>query len=356
MRRALAPPRYLNPVIAGVDISTSGVKAVVLEEEPRGLVLARYAEAILATDAFDNGEFAEPHPISEALVRVMQHVGAGNASAALPESKSYLFEMTVAGATKEECRVLIEQHLDELIPLPPAEAALDFLLIGSAPEGEQKAVGVGFARRILDAELAVFDEAGIDVVGLDSETFAMARALVPPGDTSTTLIVDIGKTTTKIAIVAKRIPRFTTTINVGGHAFTRAVQKYFGVTEQEARRVKAEHGLVREPGNDDYLCAMLSTAAAIRDEIERRFLYWQERTKKEAHEPITRVLLVGGNASVRGLPEYLEAELHTRVTVGDVFTNLLPRDHRALELGTTESLAYATAIGLALRAWPRHAG
>ena len=178
----------------------------------------------------------------------------------------------------------------------------------------------------------------------------MARALLLAGDESTVLLIDIGKTTTKLPIVAKRLPRFATTIGIGGHALTLAVQKYFGVTEEEASRVKAERGIVPAPGNEEYLAAMLSTVSAIRDEIGRRLTYWQEKAAiARGHEPVTRAILAGGNASVRGLSEYLEGALRIPVATGDVFTNLASHDQWLPELDYTESLAYATAIGLALR-------
>ena len=177
----------------------------------------------------------------------------------------------------------------------------------------------------------------------------MARALLPQGDESTALIIDIGKTTTKIAIVAGRIPRFATTIGIGGHALTLAVQKHFGVTETEARKVKSERGIVPAPENEDYLAAMLSTVSAIRDEISHCLGYWQEKASLVfAHEPVSHAILAGGNASVRGLPEYLEGSLQIPVTAGDVFTNLASRDVWVPSLDYTDSLAYATAIGLAL--------
>jgi hypothetical protein len=64
---------------------------------------------------------------------------------------------------------------------------------------------------------------------------------------------------------------------------------------------------------------------------------------------MTRALLVGGNASVRGLPEYLEGALRIPVATGDVFTNLAPRDYWLPPMDYLASLAYGTAIGLALR-------
>jgi len=122
------------------------------------------------------------------------------------------------------------------------------------------------------------------------------------------------------------------------------------VTEAEARKIKAEHGIVPAPGNEDYLAAMLLTVSAIRDEISRRFEYWQEKAALSGmHEPVSRAILAGGNASVRGLPEYLEGSLRVPVAAGDVFTNLASRDTWIPRLDYTESLAYATAIGLALR-------
>lgn len=349
LRAAFAPPRYLALPLSGVDLSTSGVKAVRLAEDIRGLTLASYAEARLPAGAFADGEIVDQVAVVEALAAAVRAADIYAANAALPEPKSFLFEAAASGANAAEWRTAVEQRLDELIPLPPQETDFDIVEVGQAEHGSTLVAGVGFARRIVDDTLSVFDRAHIPVQALEGETFAMARALLPLGDKSTALVIDIGKTTTKISIVAERIPRFATTIGVGGHALTLAVQKYFGVTETEARRVKAERGIVPAPGNEDYLAAMLSTVSAIRDEILRRFDYWQGKAAPNgAHEPVSYAILAGGNASVRGLPEYLEGALQIPVAVGDVFTNLAPRDLWVPQLDYTESLAYATAIGLAL--------
>ncbi len=349
LRTAFAPPRYLASPLAGIDLSTSGVKVVRLAEGDRGLTLAQYAQVRLPLGIFTGGEIIDRATAIKALSLAAQTVGISTANVSLSESKAYLFETTAPGAGKAEWRIAIEQHLDELVPLPPPETAFDFIGMGRAENGEEAIVGVGFAQRIVDDTLAALSEAGIAPLALEEETFAMARALIPEGDTSTVLIIDVGKTTTKLAIVTNRIPRFATTIGIGGHALTLAVQKHFGVTEAEARRVKAERGIVPALGNEDYLAAMLSTVSAIRDEISRRLVYWQEKVANNQHEPVSRAILAGGNASVRGFPEYLEGALQIPVTAGDVFTNLASRDTWIPTLDYTESLAYATAIGLALR-------
>lgn len=350
VRAALAAPRYLAFPLAGIDVSTSGVKVVRLAEDSRGLILADYAETLLPLGAFADGEAVDRAAVVGALAATAAKTGITSANAALSESKSYLFETTAAGESKAERRIALEQHLDELIPLPPSDTAFDFVDVGQDAQGAARVAGIGFARRIVDDTLSLLDQAGVTARSLEGETFAMARALLPRGDTSTALIIDVGRTTTKLAIVTGRIPRFATTIGIGGHAFTLAVQKHFGVTETEARKVKAEHGIVPAPGNEDYLAAMLSTVSAIRDEISRRLDYWQERAVAEGvHPPVSHAVLAGGNASIRGLPEYLEGALRISVVAGDVFTNLASRDRWIPEIDYTASLAYATAIGLALR-------
>lgn len=348
LRTAFAPPRYLALSLSGIDLSTSGVKAVSLVEDACGLTLASCAETRLPAGAFIDGEIVDRAAVAEALTAASRAADISAANVALPESKSFLFETTASGATMMEWRTAIEQHLDELIPLPPQETDFDIVEIGKNG-AETLIVGVGFAQRIVDDTLFLFDQIHIPVHELEGETFAMARALLPIGDTSTVLIIDIGKTTTKISIVVGRIPRFATTIGIGGHALTLAVQKYFGVTEIEARKVKSERGIISAPGNEEYLAAMLPTVSAIRDEISLRLNYWQGKAVQDGtHEPVSHAILVGGNASVRGLPEYLEGLLQIPVVVGDVFTNLSSRDRWIPQLDYTESLAYATAIGLAL--------
>lgn len=336
--------------LSGIDLSTSGVKAVRLAETEHGLTLASYTETRLPPGAFAEGEIVDKAAVVEALSSAAEAAGISAANVSLPESKSYLFETTATGSSKAEWQTSLEQRIDELIPLPPAEAVFDFVEVGRNERNEAQLAGIGFAHRIVESTLQVFDQAGIEVRSLEGETFASPRSLLPYGDESTTLIIDVGKTTTKLSIVAHRIPRFTTTINIGGHALTLAVQKYFGVTEAEARKVKADRGIVPTPGNEEYLAAMLSTVSAIRDEISRHLHYWQERAATAgAHEPVTRVVVFGGNASVRGLPEYLEGALEIPVIAGDVFKNFASRDTWVPVIDYTESLSYGTAIGLALR-------
>lgn len=348
-RVELAPPRYLSMPTAGVDISASGVKIVTFKETLHGLELRAFAEEPLPPETIQGGEIANRGALVSVLKTLAQRYSIKTANITLPESRGYLFEADVHGKDQKEQRVEIERHLDEYVPLPVSEVMYDAVPL-LTKDGVTRMVGVGYARRVVEASLAAFDEAGITVRAIEGEVFAIPRALRPHGDQETILIIDIGKTTTKLLIASCRLPRFATTLDVGGHALTLAVQKHFGVSEEEAKRVKAEQGLHVGQENQEYLAAMLSTVSVIREEVGRRLEYWQSRAQAGTfNEPVTRALLVGGNATVRGLPEYLEASLKIPVELGDVFQNLASRDVWLPPLDYTESLAYGTAIGLALR-------
>lgn len=336
---------------AGIDISASGIKVACLKERYHGLELASFGEEPLPDEAIAGGEITDVAAVTTALKKLAKTHRIKAANITLPEARSYLFEADVPGSTPSEWRVGTEQHLDEYVPLPPADVLFDVVPLVSGRETTH-VVGVGVARRVVDLALSVFDAAGIEVRAIEGETFAVPRALLPHGDSETVLIIDIGKTTTKLIIVKGRVPVLATTISVGGHALTLAVQKYFNVSEEEAKKVKAERGLVTGEENTEYRDAMLSTVSVIREEILKRLDYWQSTASVGgAHEPVTRAILVGGNATVRGLPEYLESSFKLPVELGDVFTNLASRDVWLPPIDYMESLAYATAIGLSLRAY-----
>lgn len=352
-RIELAPPQYLSMPAAGIDISTSGIKTAVLAERVGGLELVAYGEKLLPLGAVTGGEITDPVMVAKAVRDITRDHHIKFANIALSESRSYLFEARLEGdhrkASSVELRALTEQHIDEYIPLPPTEVAFDVVPV-VVTEANMTVAGVGYARRVIEESLATLDEAGIVTRAIESETFSMARALMPKDGHETVLIIDIGKTTTKLMVVTGQTPRFATTLDIGGDALTQAVMKHFGVSEEEAKKIKAEKGLVSSVEEDEYAATMLITVSAIREEILRRLQYWQGRAEKGSdHEPVERVILTGGNATVRGLPEYFETALKLPVALGDVFINLASRDVWLPPLDYMESLAYATAIGLALR-------
>jgi type IV pilus assembly protein PilM len=348
-RLQFAPPRYLSLPTAGVDLSINAIKVVTIVEKSHGLELSSYRNIALPAGIISGSEVTDRAALEKILATEVAGHDHRLINAALSESRGYLFEAVAEGTTYTQWRASIEQHIDEHVPLPPPEVIFDIAPL-SQESGRMHVVGVGYARRLIDEVVSMYDNAGILIHSLESEVFALPRALLRRGSEETVLIIDIGRMATRLLVVSKRLPRLATTLDIGGHALTLAVQKYFGVTEEEARTVKVEKGLAPGPGNDEYVAAMLSTVSAIKEEVVRRVEYWNSRsTSVVAHEKIGRAIVVGGNANVRGLPEYLETALKIPVELGDVFANFASRADWLPSIDHMDSLGFGTAIGLALR-------
>jgi Tfp pilus assembly PilM family ATPase len=88
--------------------------------------------------------------------------------------------------------------------------------------------------------------------------------------------------------------------------------------------------------------------ADLADAIHKHFTYWHKHAGV-GEAQLSRVILVGGNANMMGLTEYLEAMLGVPVVVGNVWTNIFSFKEYIPDMHHTESLEFATAIGLALR-------
>ncbi len=350
LRVEFRPPNFLLLPTAGIDISTSGIKVALISETMRGYKLASYGELMLPVGSVVGGEIADRKAVIKGLRTLAKKHHIQMANVALPESRGYLFQAPVPkDISRDGARVHIEQRLEEYVPLPAPEVVFDFVRVQDG-EKQTRAIGMGYSRRVIDETISVVEEAGIMVRAVESETFALPRAVLQRESTDTVLLVDIGKTTTKLMVISDQVPRYVTTLPIGGHALTLAVTKYFGVSEEEAKKVKAERGIVPDKENEEYLAAMISTVSVIKDEILTRVEYWKNHAKEEGGD-IARALLVGGNAAIKGLPEYLQEALSVPVSLGDTFTNLIPRKVSKTPLSEMESLAYGTAIGLALRTY-----
>ena len=65
--------------------------------------------------------------------------------------------------------------------------------------------------------------------------------------------------------------------------------------------------------------------------------------------PVERVVLVGGNANLKGLTDYISGRIQARAERANVWQNVATFDEYIPPIAKQKSLQYATAVGLALR-------
>jgi len=342
-------PSLLAPLSAGIDISSGSVKCLLLAGSGPHTTLKTSCENPLSRGVMAEGEIEDKEKIVEILRSIRLRNGVRHVHACLPEKKAYLYQVLVPGK-EGDLRAGVEYDFETHVPLPPGEALFDYEIVRRVEAGTIVSV-TAYAKRIVTMYQEVYAAAGIELQSLEVESQSLTRAVVGKEDKkNTVMVIDFGRKTTRIAVAEYGVVSFTATVDIGGDALTSAVMKHFNVPEPEAENIKNDRGFLMNKDNKNLVEALMTTVSVVRDEVSKHISYWNSPPEGDiTHQPISKIIVCGGNANLRGFPEYLEGEVGIPVSVANVWTNVFSLDRYVPPMQFTESLEYATTIGLALR-------
>jgi type IV pilus assembly protein PilM len=346
--RAFPPPDYLTMPAVGLDISDYAIKHLFIKRRGAHFHLESVGKLDLPIGVIELGEIKDPETLLKLLRRVREEYGYTNAHLSLPEAHAYLFQLELPYDVETNVDQLVEFSLKENVPINVEDATFDYSVLEEREHSRLVNVSV-YPSAIAQSYADIVEEAGFHVLSAEIEGQATARALLSPHDTEPTIIVDIGRSQAGFSISVGGEVTFTANLEVGGDQFTRAIARGLDVSFQEADKLKRDHGFRDLSESAKVYNLLRPIVEDLRDAIHRHFLYWQMHAGVGKAEDVTRVILVGGNANMPGLPEYLSATLEVGVQVGNVWTNVFSFKEYLPEMHRTESLEYATAAGLAMR-------
>jgi len=354
--------------LLGVDLGTAGIKLVELAPAEGGrmkLVTYGYAEPSVPVGARTTP--LDDLPKTEAVIRKIMSEGgftAKRAVAALPTTSVFhaIISIPVPKNPKEELKGLIEQQSRKLLPLPLEEMVLDTNILdkhlltetispgqeagapASATEGKFMRVLLTAApKTLVNSYVTLFKDLGIELMSLETEIFAMTRALVGK-EKSHVLIVDVGAERSNLAIVDQGIPLLTRVIKGGGNSITQALAQTMGIGFDEADAMKRDLGFAA----DGQLPApILEALKPIVHEIRYALGLYAEQVGGDAR-PVDKIVVTGGSAHLPGLSQYLTKSLNMNVYLGDPWARVLaPAGLRTIleEIGPR----FSVAVGLAER-------
>jgi type IV pilus assembly protein PilM len=348
------PPNFLRLPSAGVDVSDTSLKYIQFvphHHNGKNLELKFWGDIDIPEGVLSRGDVKDGQKLAEALKEVRTRTGIQYVRVSLPEERAYLFETEISKNTPyKEIRSQLEFRLEENVPLSPRDAYFDYHVFDNAFDDNKVTVSVTvYARETINAYYDACKTAGVTPLSFEVEAQAIARASLPRGDKGTHLIVDFGKTRTGVGIVHRGILMYTSTIDIGGKELSTALRRQLGdKPEHELTDIKNNQGLVR--GADDVAVyeALVTTMSAIKDEIALRVEYWNNRDMDDKDRFIQSVILCGGSANLKGLPEYLTETLGVETKRASVWQNAFNLEDFVPPIGLRYSYGYATAIGLGL--------
>jgi type IV pilus assembly protein PilM len=151
------------------------------------------------------------------------------------------------------------------------------------------------------------------------DSFALQNAFelnydVFPEDVSA--LINIGASIMNLNIVKDGISLFTRDVQMGGNLYTEEIQKQFGVSGEEAERIKVS-------GNCSDLVRLQDTISRINETLAmemRRSLDFYNTTAGEGK--ITKVYISGGGAKIAMLAEAVNQRLGIPVEIIDPFSKI----------------------------------
>ena len=340
-----------SPPLAGLDISTSGVRLVELEDAGKGeLRLERFAAEPLPRGAVVDGNIENIDQVAEAVRRVWKksgtkakHVALGMPPAAVITKKIIL----PAGLSEDQLEVQVESEASQYIPFALDEVSLDFDVIGQAPaSSEDMEVMLAAARREkVEDRVAIAEAAGLTATVMDIESYAARAALDRAAGAKPEQIIalfQIGAQATHVSVLQNGETIYEREQPFGGNQLTQDIVRAYGLSFEEAETRKKADDLP-ENYRAELLQPFLESAAL---EVTRAIQFFFTSTP---YTRIDQLYLAGGCAALPGLLELIGGR--TRIPSGIVapFAGMSYGPTVREQMLRQEGSAYLVACGLALR-------
>ena len=355
LSRVAPPPSYIALPSVGVDISDTSMKYIGFTPSLRKSgykVLNLWGDLDIPANSLERGEVINQKQLADTLKEFKKITGSQFIRVSLPEERAYIFETEIKhNIPINEIKSLLEFRLEENIPKAARDAIFDYEFLPKK-DGSQT-VRVVVAAYLRDSIMQYYEAclaADLTPISFEVEAQAMARAAIPNSVTDTVMLIDFGKTRTGVGICKEGVLLYTSTIEIGGGQLSTTLRKVLGeVAESELTNIKNTIGLIRAVNDSKVYDSLMPTISVIKDEIATRMQYWHTKEGNlEQDRRIKQIVLCGGSANLKGLPEYLTEVLGMPCVRANVWTNAFPTELVIPPIDRYHSFGYATAIGLAL--------
>ncbi|HSF01802.1 MAG TPA: type IV pilus assembly protein PilM, partial [Solirubrobacterales bacterium] len=171
-----------SQAIVGIDIGSSCVKVAEIALKPRGFELVAAGTAPMPPEAIVQGAFLNSSAIVEAIGAALAAAGTKTRRVATAVSGHSVIvkKITLPAMTREELEESIRWEAEQYIPFDINDVNVDFEILSPDEQDPSKmnVLLVASKKDIINDYLAVFAEAGLKLVVVDVDSFAVQNASV----------------------------------------------------------------------------------------------------------------------------------------------------------------------------------
>jgi type IV pilus assembly protein PilM len=348
--------------LVGLKIGASGLAAARVANNGQAELL-QLAREPLDPGVIVGGELRDPEALAEALKAFFRKhkLPRRGIRLGIASNRIGVRTLDIVGITDpKQLANAIRFRAQEALPIPVEEAVLDYRILNESEteEGERicRVLLVVAYRELVDRYVAACRKAGLVVVGIDLEAFALLRSLSAPrpaeeeAPEAALVAVAIGHDRSTFAVSDGTVCEFTRVLEWGGHSLDAAVAQALDLTPVQAEPIKRMLSLAGGPAPEGLTGEQAEAASeAMRRQVHTFARELVSSLQFYQGQPgslgIGEILLTGGTAHLDGLDEELERLIGVRVSVGDPLGRVKP----GKRLQTPEPVgSLAVAIGLGI--------
>ncbi len=368
LRRASLPKPSLPAAkgakkLVGLKIGASQIAAarIVNGDEPE---LVQIAREPLDPGIVVGGELRDPEALALALKEFFRKHKLPKRGVRLGIANNRIGVRTFEVAGIDDPKQLanaIRFRAQEVLPIPIEEAVLDYQILSESTDADgvltRRVLLVVAYRELVDRYVHACRKAGIEIVGIDLEAFALLRALAEPrtpvpGDERGALVaVSVGHDRSTFAVSDGRNCEFTRVLEWGGWALNVAIARALDLSPSEAEPVKRALSFTgTELPPEGYDESQLEAAReAARKQLQSFARELVSSLQFYQNQPdslgIGEIVLTGGTTHLPGFAAELQRLIGVPVRVGDPLARVKV-SKRIRESDQTGSFAIAIGLGI----------
>ena len=346
--------------VVGLKIGASQIAAAQVVNNGVPELVEVYREPLEA-GLVVSGEIRDPETLGDALKRFFElhKLPKRGVRLGLSNNRIGVRIFEIEGVTDpQQLENAIRFRAEEVLPIPLDQAVLDYVVLDEdvrADGSEWKRILLVVAyREVVDRYLQACRRAGLQVVGIDLEAFALLRTLEAPTDRNANdgalVAVAIGHDRTTIAVSTGRHCEFARVLDWGGWSLNVATARELDRAPSEVESIKRQLSFAHETEVEGLTAEQV---AKTRNGIQRALATFARELVSSLQfyqaQPgalgIGEIVLTGGTAHMDGLVDALGELVGVPIRLGDPFGRVTVGPNVASD-GQPGSVAVAIGLGI----------
>lgn len=312
-------------------------------------VLSKYAyipiDSKLTQDMSELGK----RKLGETILGAVNQAGikTKNVAIGLPAQKTFTSIVEADNLSEKELHKAFAYELDKYVPMAMSDAKADYVILGTSPNDPTKVeiLVSSAAKEYVEMEMEIVENVGLNVVAMEPESLAVARALNPVGAMDARMIIDMGEASTDLVIMYKDQPRLVRSIPGGFGTFVKTVAGALNIKEDQARQFILKFGLAQDKIEGQVFKILSGPLDGYISELTKSVRFFQT---KYADVRVGGIILSSYAARIPLISEYIEAKTNIPTMWGNPwqFVRVTPEQQQTLMSVASE---FGVAIGLSER-------